>query len=126
MGTEAFYTTAAQVLPTMLIALSVELLLLTQGRVREWKEKVAKWDKEKVSKRGPMPFEGGDAALGPFWIYVLLAVVFVVGEVAAFLAIGAGWRNAGTFWTVGSCLLIMIVGAAGVPIARLDAALRWR
>ncbi|WP_433443716.1 hypothetical protein [Nonomuraea sp. CA-141351] len=111
MGTEAFYTTAAQVLPTILIALTVELGFFIQSeqayvsRLRE--------------AEGSAPDWRGDPGLTSLFRATLgLGATFLVGEAAALLAIAFRWFNGWTFFLIAFSLLIMMVGAIVVPILR--------
>ncbi|MEV6154942.1 hypothetical protein AB0L53_31835 [Nonomuraea sp. NPDC052129] len=106
MGTEAFYTTAAQVLPTLLIALAVEVGFLLQiffgekkkpGRARAAAGEIAKW--------------GGG--------FMILGRIFLFGEVLALAAIAFRWFNGWTFAGVGLCLLIMLGAVVYIPTRRL-------
>lgn len=107
METEAFYTTAAQVLPTLLIALTVEIGFILGVRSRDrqdprWKD----WAESSMFK-----WFAGSFALG---------AVFLVGEVLAFLAIGFRWFNGWTFTGIGVCLLVMAVSIVLIVVIRIN------
>ncbi|WP_188197266.1 hypothetical protein [Nonomuraea sp. SYSU D8015] len=111
MGSEAFYTTAAQVLPTLLIALAVEAGFMMQAAQRS----ARKWEKkgdEAQAEEGRLQFT--------FWVRTAtgVGVVFLVGEVWAFLAIGFRWFNVWSFTGIGICLLLMILAVVLVPLFR--------
>ncbi|MEV6033593.1 hypothetical protein AB0L65_20730 [Nonomuraea sp. NPDC052116] len=106
MGTEAFYTTVAQVLPTLLIALAVEVGFLLQMLFKEKKRpgraemaagEIAKW--------------GGG--------FMILGRIFLFGEVLSLAAIAFRWFNGWTFAAVGLCLLVMLGAVVYIPSKRL-------
>jgi ABC-type Fe3+-siderophore transport system permease subunit len=114
MGTEAFYATAAQVMPTILIALAVEVGFILQF-LRRHVDQVAKEgfaDLARYDKEGLHNLYG---------ISTVLGVAFLVGEVLAFLVLGFRWFNGWTFIPISVCLLAMIVGAFLIPLTRLFA-----
>lgn len=114
MGTEAFYTTAGQVLPTILIALTVEL-----GFLLQWLRRLAAEQREyRIEDHA----RRNEALV---WRLLVLSAVlgftFFVGEVFAFLALGFRWYNIWTFVPIGICMLVMVGGAFLVPLMRLVA-----
>ncbi|WP_433443718.1 hypothetical protein [Nonomuraea sp. CA-141351] len=112
MGTEAFYGTAAQIMPALLIALIVEIGFTLQ-KLRE------------ISKQAEIDNDASlVAAVGTrlnawFGLSAVLVAAFVVGEVTAVLAVGFHWFNGWTFGLAGVSTLIMIVGVGVIPLARL-------
>ncbi|WP_431922237.1 hypothetical protein [Nonomuraea jabiensis] len=111
MGSESFYTTAAQVLPTLLIALSVEagfMMQATHRAMRKWREK----GDETQAEEGRFLFT--------FWVRTATGVsaTFLIGEVWAFLAISFRWFNVWSFAGVGTCLLLMSLAVVLVPLFR--------
>ncbi|WP_157252059.1 hypothetical protein [Nonomuraea typhae] len=120
MATEAFYTTAAQVLPTILIALSVEIGFLRQKRSADAEAYFAV-----SSGRGPSgmnPYRAGRQAhylrqsvRRLFVVFGWLCVTFAIGELTAVLSSAFGWFNAWTLGLVVSCAVVLVVAAAVVP-----------
>ncbi|MFI7446677.1 hypothetical protein ACIBQX_04180 [Nonomuraea sp. NPDC049714] len=126
MGTEAFYTTAAQVIPTILIALAVEFGLILRQLGREL-ERARNRDAE-----GPKaaPFVRNTETIEKDTDQILtismgMGVVFAVGEVSALLALAFRWFNGWTFAGVSICLVVMIAAAAFIPIVRLHDDADW-
>ncbi|MEU6778583.1 hypothetical protein ABZ912_05220 [Nonomuraea angiospora] len=125
MGSEAFYTTAAQVLPTILIALTVEIGLLGRAwRIEAravFSRLVEQRQGEMISPESP-EFRRVLAALTARdrWrlTFAGVGVAFVVGEALSILALGFRWFNAWTFWPVMVCLAAMVVAAALLPFVR--------
>ncbi|MEU4332418.1 hypothetical protein [Nonomuraea dietziae] len=129
MGTEAFYTTAAQVLPTLLIAVTLEVSLVFQARMRVVERinesapaglvEHYKW----FAQLPPMQQSAWRWALASstrwVWAAALLGLVFLVGEVLALLALGFRWFTPLTFFGTGSSLLILILTVVWVPVQRL-------
>lgn len=103
MESEAFYATGAQVLPTLLIAVMVESLLVTRS--------YARWSKSTGEARGC-------AATGCGYAFIL-GFTFVVGESLAFLALGFRWFNGWTFFGVGASLVVMGLAAVAIPLLRI-------
>jgi len=112
MGTEAFYATAAQVMPTLLIALIVEIGFTVQ-KLREI-SKQAETDND-----ASLVTAVGTRLNAWFGLSAILLAGFVVGEVTAILAVGFHWFNGWTFGLAGVSTLITIVGVGVLPLARL-------
>ncbi|WP_433295601.1 hypothetical protein ACQP2F_36225 [Actinoplanes sp. CA-030573] len=110
MGGEAFYTTAAQVLPALLIAISVEASLISKEFIQESRKRHDVANQTLLPDFMPM--------------VVLVSATFFVGETAALAALilrADGWRA----WAFGpvtiATLLVLCAYAAVLPLARL----RW-
>ncbi|MFB4284877.1 hypothetical protein ACBJ59_57085 [Nonomuraea sp. MTCD27] len=112
MGTESFYVTAAQVLPTLMIALAVESGFILRSLQRNLME---------MKRESPATQDARESVRMMFGFAVVFAVVFAVGEVLAFLAIGFRWFNGWTFFVIGACLVVMILGVVLVPLFRFAA-----
>lgn len=118
MGTETFYATAAQVLPTLLIALSVEIAFVIQARFRQvealhrrsMENEEPNYDKNLRTLR--------QSVEGWFRAAVVLASAFLIGELLAFFALGFSWFNALTFIGVSASFLVMTVAVLLVPLFR--------
>ncbi|MFI7134387.1 hypothetical protein ACIBQ1_52580 [Nonomuraea sp. NPDC050153] len=125
MGSEAFYTTAAQVLPTILIALAVEIGFMMQQRERVWeKAKAREFEGQVVSSEVVARMEKAFLRVGQYtvrWGTAALGVstAFVVGELLAVLSLAFGWFNVWTFVPVLVCMMTLIVAAAVVPLLRM-------
>jgi hypothetical protein len=113
MGSETFFATAAQALPTLLIALSVELGFI--GRVFQ-----REWDRA-YDERDDLGFDEGAFLMRRWrrWMAVI-GCAFVVGEVLAFLAMGFRWFNVWTLVPISFCLLVMIAMVIYIPLIRHD------
>ncbi|GAB1824346.1 hypothetical protein [Herbidospora sp. RD11066] len=114
MPPEAFYSTAAQVLPTLLIALAIEAGLFLQSLSAD----LAKYNNahyqnpalaEKVRRDMTWTFRFG----------TICAIIFLVGEVAAFLALAFHWQNWWIVGAVGIALLSLCICAVILPLFRL-------
>ncbi|MGR6924386.1 hypothetical protein ACU635_59880 [[Actinomadura] parvosata] len=118
MGTEAFYATAAQVLPTLLIALSVEIAFVMQARFREVEElhRSAQEDEEPTYRRRLNALS--DSVVGWFRAAVVLAGAFLFGELLAFLALGFRWFTVVAFVGVALSVVTMSVAVLVVPLRR--------
>lgn len=123
VGTEAFYATAAQVIPTMLIALAVEFGLILRQLGREL-ERARDRDPE-VSRfaRDPETIRKDTEQI--LMVIMGMGVVFAVGEGSALLALAFHWFNGWTFAGVSICLLVMISAAVFIPIIRLHDDASW-
>lgn len=113
MGTEAFYATAAQVLPTLMIALVLEF-----GTIFRIAREATKRPREADSGGAPSRWSDDDLVTG-LRIAILAAVAFFIGEILALLALGFRWFNVWTFSTVGVCLLILLITVVWIPLIRL-------
>ncbi|MEV4113542.1 hypothetical protein [Nonomuraea sp. NPDC049695] len=124
MGSEAFYTTAAQVLPTILIAMVVEVgfFLRTSGRaVFELRRHLEEENRRNFELGGYEPQPNHPAELARMrWGCTMQFIfwMFVIGEVVAILALGFRWFNAWTFWPVLTCMVILTCLAAYIPLYR--------
>ncbi|WP_214318665.1 hypothetical protein [Nonomuraea sediminis] len=110
MGTETFYATAAQVLPTLMIALTVEVGFLLQLRAKLMENQRAKGGEQ---RKLPGPTRG-ELARGSF----RFGTVFCFGEVLALLSLGFRWFNVWTFIGVGMSMVILIAAVAVLPYLR--------
>ncbi|SDL37557.1 hypothetical protein [Nonomuraea jiangxiensis] len=118
MGTEAFYTTAAQVMPALVIAFGVEVAFVLQYLQHQ---------RARAKQAGKQDLVA-EADTSQEWMVMVaigLAIVFIVGEVLAFLALGFGWFNVGMFIPIGICLLLMIGATLYVPILRVTLTATW-
>ncbi|MFI7610670.1 hypothetical protein ACIBP6_05450 [Nonomuraea terrae] len=127
---EAFYATAAQVLPTILIALSIEIgFLLAATRrdinvlapfLREFSQSV-----EDLAEEGYIPalklleLQSYHPRLEQ-WALVLGAT-FAIGESLAFTALAFSWFNLWTFMPLSVCVLVLVAAAFVIPLKRLRA-----
>ncbi|MFI6600495.1 hypothetical protein ACIBHX_29985 [Nonomuraea sp. NPDC050536] len=118
-GSEEFYGTAAQVLPTLLVAIAVEGGLLLQKRPRGLYSDVQRAAEFEVPGRtllrklANLPYMTTIAAV---------SVGFILGEVAAMTILfweGPTWLSVVAAPVVWLCLLIMIVGVVAIPVARI-------
>ncbi|MFC4113996.1 hypothetical protein [Nonomuraea zeae] len=146
MGTEAFYATAAQVLPAVLIALIIEIGLILQGKQAAYRalyaemsdpppimypgliqiDPVAKREYERdpkayASKIHHVRMDRAKDSMDN-WNYLAkwIAGVFIAGEALAFAAIGYRLSNFWTFYGVATCLAALCVAAVLIPIFRFD------
>jgi hypothetical protein len=129
MGTEAFYTTAAQVLPTILIALMLEIGLMLQMRGRQYGKLTSEKYDELLRGGYPPPasypgdpewdIEAARRSLN-MWGFTAfgVGVVFLVGEGLSLLALAFHWFNAWTFWPLIVCMGAMVFAAAWIPFFR--------
>ncbi|MGW4412493.1 hypothetical protein ACWEJ6_51460 [Nonomuraea sp. NPDC004702] len=114
MGTEAFYATAAQVLPTLLIALVIEVGMMLQSRMRIIRDlKASEGD---TGRLWDWHWNSVDRWL---WMGMGLAATFFIGEVLALLALGFQWFSPWTFFGIGGSMLVMCLAAVGIPIFRM-------
>ncbi|WP_431928598.1 hypothetical protein [Nonomuraea jabiensis] len=128
MGTEAFYTTAAQVLPTILIALMVEIGLMLQMRGRRYGELYR--EKYDALLRGHAPptsfpgdpnfdIESAGRSLNRWgFISMAVGVAFLIGEGLSLSALAFRWFTAWTFWPLVVSMGVMIVAAVCIPFVR--------
>lgn len=118
MGTEAFYATAAQVLPTLLIALSVEIAFVMQARFRQVEElhRNAREDEEAAYLRSLRSLR--ESVAGWFAATVVLAGTFLLGEMLAFFALGFRWFTVVAFVGVALSVVMMSVAVLVVPLLR--------
>lgn len=122
MGTEAFYATAAQVLPTLLIALIIEVGVMLQGRMRDIQDLKTTHGADEDELPPPQRrlwdwlWNSVDRWL---WMGMGLAASFFVGEVLALLALGFRWFNPWTFFGIGGSMLVMCMAAVAIPIYRM-------
>ncbi|WP_113705471.1 hypothetical protein [Nonomuraea lactucae] len=109
MASEEFYVTAAQVLPTLLIALSVEIGFILQRLLRRGIRHLDAYEETR--------FEDVMGSVARwFTVNLVLGCAFLVGEVLAFLSIGFRWFNSWTCALIGLCVLTMTVGVVVVPL----------
>ncbi|MGW2215808.1 hypothetical protein ACWCSD_12540 [Nonomuraea sp. NPDC001684] len=133
MASEAFYTTAAQVLPTLLIALSLEIGMISRPYAEA--AKAAQALGERVRQQGiPSVWtpeqlralqagaDGRSYSRSVLWVRwaFLLGLVFLAGETAALLAVGYHWFNPWTFYTTGASAGFMMLATAIIPLVRLS------
>ncbi|MEU4574657.1 hypothetical protein [Nonomuraea sp. NPDC023979] len=126
MGTDAFYATAAQVMPTLLIALVVEVgyLMRTTGRAVSELRRHLEEEHRREAGSGAYGYiaqpnhpaeiawlRWGLTSITVFW-------TFTIGEVLAVLALGFRWFNAWTFFPILICMFVLIVLAAALPTYR--------
>ncbi|YCK38187.1 hypothetical protein ACNF49_30305 [Actinomadura sp. ATCC 39365] len=133
MASEAFYTTAAQVLPTLLIALSIEIGVISRPYAEAAKaaqalaEQVRQqgipsvWTPEQLRtlQAGADGRAYGRSALWVRWAF-LFGLVFLAGETAARLAVGYHWFNPWTFYTTGASAVLLMLATAIIPWLRLS------
>lgn len=118
MGTEAFYATAAQVLPTLLIALSVEIAFVMQARFRQV-EALHRSEQEGREPAYDRKLQSlSESVVGWFRAAVVLAGAFLVGELLAFFALGFRWFNVVAFVGVALSVVMMSVAVLVVPLLR--------
>ncbi|MFB4284871.1 hypothetical protein ACBJ59_57055 [Nonomuraea sp. MTCD27] len=146
MGTETFYATAAQVLPTVLIALVIEIgailrakqaaydALFAQmdnpppykalGLLRLYPEEMREYQEDPKAYAAKVHHNNMDRLRTSIesWnnLAKLIAGVFIAGEALAFAAIGYRWFNAWVFFGVAACLLALCVAAVLIPLFRLE------
>ncbi|MEV4107090.1 hypothetical protein [Nonomuraea sp. NPDC049695] len=113
MGSETFYATAAQVLPTLMIALVIEF-----GAIFRIAKEATKHFGEEVGGGSEPQWTDADLVTG-LKIALGAAAVFLIGEVLALLALGFRWFNVWTFSLVGICLLVLIITVVWIPLIRL-------
>ncbi|MEV0379783.1 hypothetical protein [Nonomuraea sp. NPDC050643] len=144
MGTEAFYATAAQVLPTVLIALVIEIGTILRAKQAaydalstqmgdpppfEWigllpPEEMREYQKDPKAYAAKVHHNNMDRLTTSIegWndLAKLIAGVFIVGEALAFAAIGYRWFNFWSFFGIAACLLALCVAAVLIPLFRLE------
>jgi hypothetical protein len=119
VGPEAFYATATQVLPTILIALAVEIGFMMRIRLREQEVGIQRSMEGKPSQGGD--FAWYEASMARWGLTAVgVGAAFLVGEMAAILALAFRWFNAWTFVPVVVCQLAVIVALAVVALIRLN------
>ncbi|WP_336203837.1 hypothetical protein [Nonomuraea sp. LPB2021202275-12-8] len=124
MGSEAFYATAAQVMPTILIALVVEVgfLLRAHGRaVMDLRRQLEEENRRRFGVGGYVTQPDHPAEVARMrWGLTSVAIfwTFVIGEVVAVLALGFRWFNAWTFWPVLICMVLLTCLGAFIPVYR--------
>ncbi|MBB5781793.1 hypothetical protein [Nonomuraea jabiensis] len=121
MATEAFYSTASQVLPTILIALSVEIGFMRQKKSADaatYYDISQRQVQSRVDPRsaGEWSRQLSQSVRRLHLAFEWLCVTFVVGELTAVLSVAFGWFNAWTLGLVVACAVVMIVAAAVVPL----------
>ncbi|GAB2918440.1 hypothetical protein ACFMQL_20395 [Nonomuraea fastidiosa] len=132
MNSSDFYATAAQVLPTIMIALAVEygFLLQRDAQEREWeRRKRRELESAKGVEEAVAGMERAFVRVGKYaetWHRVAYAtsIVFLVGEVLAVLSLAFGWSNVATGAIILTCMVVLTVATAYVPLARIRSASR--
>ncbi|MDP9868346.1 MULTISPECIES: hypothetical protein [Streptosporangium] len=132
MASEAFYTTAAQVLPTPLIALSIEIGMILRPYAEAAKAAQAAAQTFRAQIKEGLPpaltpeqlrsleiVVSDRTALWLRWAF-LLGLGFLAGETVALLAVAYRWYNPWTFYVTGASILLMIITAALIPLLRLS------
>ncbi|WP_182884950.1 hypothetical protein [Microbispora sp. H10885] len=129
MGSEAFYATVAQVLPTLLIALTIEV-----GLILRWYDR--KLDELQPQVRFPYPITREtpqsevqvwrewqrNERVQDRWVIteIAIAVVFLIGEILALVALGSHWRNAWTFFGSGTSIVLLCLAVVLIPLFRMN------
>ncbi|MFI6290056.1 hypothetical protein ACIBEJ_00635 [Nonomuraea sp. NPDC050790] len=117
-GTEQFYSTTAQVLPTLLVAMAVEGGLLLQRRPERLYRDVQQAAHLEVPGRTMLR----KLANIPYMTTIAtLCVAFIIGEVTALTILfwkGPDWLSIPAAFVVWISMLTMLVGVVAIPVAR--------